>query len=56
MKKNIKRFAKLSSFTLIELIFVVMIISLIMPAMFALYNFIVRSNREISARQGTIQQ
>ena len=27
-----------------------------MPAMFALYNFIVRSNREISARQGTIQQ
>lgn len=33
-----------------------MIVSLVMPSMFAMYNFIVRSNREISARQSTIQQ
>ena len=44
------------AFTLVELIFVAMIIWLIMPAIFSLYNFIIRSNREISARQDTIQQ
>lgn len=44
------------AFTLIELIFVAMIIWLIMPAIFSLYNFIIRSNREINARQDTIQQ
>ena len=43
-------------FTLIELVFVAMIIALIMPEMFSLYNFIIRSNREIIARQSAIQQ
>jgi len=47
---------KYKAFTLIELVFVAMIIWLIMPAIFSLYNFIIRSNREISARQDTIQQ
>ena len=32
------------------------IIGLIMPAMFALYNFMIKANREISARQSSIQQ
>ena len=56
MRKYLKNFTKVPSFTLVELIFVVMIISLIVPSMFALYNFIVKANREISARQSTIQQ
>lgn len=47
---------KAHSFTLIELLYVVGIISLIMPAMFALYNFLIKANREISARQSAIQQ
>lgn len=48
----LKRYA----FTLIELIFVAMIIALIMPEMFSLYNFIIKSNKEIIARQQAIQQ
>ena len=44
------------AFTLIELVFVAMIIALIMPEMFSLYNFIIKSNREIIARQQAIQQ
>lgn len=44
------------AFTLIELVFVAMIIALIMPEMFSLYNFIIRSNKEIIARQQAIQQ
>ena len=43
-------------FTLIELVFVAMIIALIMPSMFTMYSFITKSNKEISARQDTIQQ
>ncbi len=51
-KKHIKKYA----FTLVELIFVAMIIALIMPEMFSLYNFIIKSNKEIIARQHAIQQ
>ena len=51
-KKHIKKYA----FTLVELIFVAMIIALIMPEMFSLYNFIIKSNKEIIARQQAIQQ
>ena len=51
-KKHIKKYA----FTLVELIFVAIIIALIMPEMFSLYNFIIKSNREIIARQQAIQQ
>lgn len=54
--KHIKIRLKTHSFTLLELLYVVGIISLIMPAMFALYNFMIKSNREISARQSSIQQ
>ena len=49
---SLKKYA----FTLIELVFVAMIIALIMPEMFSLYNFIIRSNKEIIARQQAIQQ
>ena len=48
--------SKLYSFTLLELLYVVGIVGLIMPAMFALYNFMIKANREISARQSSIQQ
>jgi prepilin-type N-terminal cleavage/methylation domain-containing protein len=51
-RNHFKKYA----FTLVELIFVAMIIALIMPAMFSLYNFIIKSNREIIARQQAIQQ
>ena len=40
------------AFTLVELIFVAIIIWLIMPAIFSLYNFIIKSNREISEMLG----
>jgi prepilin-type N-terminal cleavage/methylation domain-containing protein len=51
-RNHFKKYA----FTLVELIFVAMIIALIMPEMFSLYNFIIKSNREIIARQQAIQQ
>lgn len=54
MDKNKKK--QLNGFTLIELIFVVTIIWLVMPSIFSLYTFITKSNREILARQNTIQQ
>ncbi len=41
---------------MIELVFVCMILSIIIPSIYSLYSFIVRSNREISARQHAIQQ
>ena len=44
------------AFTLVELIFVAIIIGLIMPQMFSLYNFIIKSNKEVVARQQAIQQ
>jgi prepilin-type N-terminal cleavage/methylation domain-containing protein len=53
---QIKRKSKLCSFTLIELLYVMGILGLIMPAMFALFNFMIKANREISARQSSIQQ
>ena len=43
-------------FTLIELLFVCLILWILVPSIYALYWFIVRSNREISARQQAIQQ
>ena len=47
---------KIHSFTLMELMYVMGIIALVMPAMFAMYNFMIKANREISARQSSIQQ
>ena len=51
---NIK--SKLHSFTLLELMYVMGIIGLVMPAMFALYNFMIKANREITARHSAIHQ
>ena len=48
--------SKFHSFTLMELLYVMWIIAVVMPAMFALYNFMIKANREISARQSSIQQ
>ncbi len=36
--------------------YVMGIIALVMPAMFTLYNFIIKANKEITARQSAIQQ
>lgn len=55
MKKNLKN-TKKWAFTLVELLLVCMILSLIMPSIFALYSFMIDSNREISARQDVVQQ
>ena len=52
IRLNIKK----NAFTLIELLFVCMILALIMPSMFAIYSFMINSNREVTARQDTIQQ
>lgn len=43
-------------FTLVELLYVVIIISIIIPCIFWIYSFIIKSNREVSARQNAIQQ
>lgn len=45
-----------SAFTLLELVFVCIILWLILPSMVQLYTFITTSNREIWARQDAIQQ
>ena len=52
MKLKLRRY----SFTLIELLYVIIIISIVIPCIFTIYNFIVKSNREIDARENAIQQ
>ena len=52
--KNLSR--KYHGFTLIELVLAITIIGLLLPSIFALYGFIIRSNKEIVARQTAIQQ
>ena len=47
---------KKSAFTLIEITVVAMILGILIPSIFWIYNFIIKSNREISARQNVIQQ
>ena len=49
---KIKRYG----FTLVELLYVIIIISIIIPCIFGIYSFIIKSNREVSARQAAIQQ
>ena len=44
------------AFTLVELLYVIIIISIIIPCIFGIYSFIIKSNREVSARQAAIQQ
>ena len=56
MNKNTKSLKDVSAFTLIELILVIVIVALLIPSIFIMYEFLIRSNREIHARQDTIQQ
>ena len=47
---------KKSAFTLIEVTLVAVILGILIPSIFSIYNFIVKSNREVRARQDAIQQ
>ena len=47
---------KKSAFTLIEITIVATILGILIPSIFSIYGFIIKSNREISARQNVIQQ
>ena len=47
---------KYNSFTLIELLFVTVIIGFIMPIMVWVYSFLLKSNKDLVARQTAIQQ
>jgi len=44
------------AFTLVELLYVIIIIWIIVPCIFTIYNFIIKSDREINARENAIQQ
>jgi type II secretory pathway pseudopilin PulG len=44
------------SFTIIELLFVIIILSLILPTIFFTYNRVQRTKQEISIRQQLVQQ
>ena len=44
------------AFTLVELLYVIIIISIIVPCIFAIYNFIIKADREVNAREIAIQQ
>lgn len=52
----IQNFKKYRSFTLIEVLLVTVIIWFIFPVMITVYTFMIRSNRQILARQTAIQQ
>lgn len=47
---------KYFGFTLIELLYVAFILWLLIPSMIAIYTFLIRSNRDVIARQSAIQQ
>lgn len=47
---------KIYSFTLLELLLVTVILGFIMPIMILVYSFLIKSNKEIIARQTAIQQ
>ncbi|MDR0651602.1 MAG: type II secretion system GspH family protein [Candidatus Peribacteria bacterium] len=44
------------SFTIVELLFVIIILSLILPTIFFTYNWVQRTKQEISIRQQLVQQ
>ena len=48
--------SKIYSFTLLKLLLVTVILGLIMPIMILVYSFLIKSNKEIIARQTAIQQ
>lgn len=48
--------SKIYSFTLLELLLVTVILGFIMPIMILVYSFLIKSNKEIIARQTAIQQ
>jgi type II secretory pathway pseudopilin PulG len=44
------------SFTIVELLFVIIILSLILPTIFFTYSWVQRTKQEISIRQQLVQQ
>ena len=53
MKIKLKKYF---GFTLIEVTLTLIVIGLIVPSMFAVYTFLIKSNKEIIARERTVQQ
>lgn len=49
------RFKNIKAFTLVELTLVALILGILLPSIFSMYSFIIRSNREVNARQLAIQ-
>ena len=45
----------MSAFTLVELTLVAVILWILLPSIFSMYNFIIKSNKEVNARQTVIQ-
>ena len=55
MNKIKTKLNKIWAFTLIELVFVATILCILLPSIFSMYRFIIKSNKEINARQSAIQ-
>ena len=53
MKLNLKKY---HGFTLLEMLYVTIILWLLIPSIVWIYSFLIRSNRDIAARQSVIQQ
>ena len=49
------RLKNIKAFTLIEMMLVALILGILLPSMFSMYGFIIRSNKEVNARQVAIQ-
>lgn len=49
------RLRKIKAFTLIEMTLVAIILWILLPSIFSMYGFIIRSNKEVNARQTAIQ-
>lgn len=49
------RLKNIKAFTLVELTLVVLILWILLPSIFSMYSFIIKSNKEINARQVAIQ-
>lgn len=49
------RFKNIKAFTLIEMTLVALILGILLPSIFSMYGFIIKSNKEVNARQVAIQ-
>ena len=49
------RLRKIKAFTLVEMTLVALILWILLPSIFSMYSFIIKSNKEVNARQTAIQ-